>query len=161
MKRSSFIFAALLLAALQFTVLDYARIFNVKPDLLLIPVFMAGLLFEARFALFFCILAGILKDLLLTNSFGINTLLFPVWCLFVMRLKREITLDNNLIRTAAVLIFAFLHNIATGLILLYMGNSIPLGVFLRITFVASIYTAFVFSLATGLIIPFSFKFQDR
>lgn len=143
MKKGAALLIIIILAILQVTVFNYFRVFSVKPDLLLIIVVLAGLSFGLREALFFSILAGILKDIFSINAFGINTLLFPLWSFLTIKLSREVSLENNFIRAVLVFIMVVLNDIAARLINLTLGNFIPMGIFLRVTFLESLYTALV------------------
>ncbi len=147
-----FFLAVIVLGILQMTILDYFKVFGVKPDLLLISVVIAALVFEFKRAFILSVFAGILKDAFGANAFGINTLLFPLWSFLIIRLNKEITIDYNFIRIALVFIISLLHNTITGLILIYSGNLIPLGLFLRIVSLQSIYTA--------LVLPLMFKIGE-
>ena len=131
------------LGILQVTVFDYFKIFGIKPDLFLICVIALSLELELKWAFFFSLLAGSLKDIFSTGSPGINTLLFASWNFVIIRLSRNVTLDNALVRVILVWIIAILHNLIIRVIYLFSGRAVPLGVFLRITFVGSFYTALV------------------
>jgi len=146
MKNWIFFLIIVALGMLQVTVLNYFKIFGVKPDLLLITVVIAGLFFEFKWAFVLSVFAGLFKDVFGANIFGINTLLFPLWSFLIVRLNKEITIDYNFIRIILVFIVSLLHNTITGLILIYSGNLIPLGLFLRIVSLQSIYTALVLPL---------------
>jgi len=152
-KHWIFLFIIIACALLQITILNYIKIFNVKPDLLFISVVITSLLLEFRSAVLFSIFAGILKDALSINAFGINTILFALSCCLIIALSKKISLDNNLIRMASVFVIMLINNIITRLIFLFLGNFISLGVFLRVTFIESLYTALVLPLALKIIKP--------
>ena len=63
------------------------------------------------------------------------------------------SIDDNLRRAILILIIAVLHSIATGIIALLLGNPVPLGIFLRVTFFGALYTL--------LITPLIFKVLAR
>ena len=63
---------------IQVTFLNYLKVFTVEPDLLLICAVIAALIFPLKWALFFCLLAGIFKDVFGADVFAINTVLFPL-----------------------------------------------------------------------------------
>jgi hypothetical protein len=56
-------------------------------------------------------------------------------------------------RIGLVFIIATIHNIITGLIFIYSGNFIPLGIFLRSVSLESLYTAVVLPLVIRIIRP--------
>ena len=146
MKNFIFIAIIIIFGLLQATVLNYINIFNVKPDLLLISVIIASLFFEPTWAISLSIFAGILKDVFSVNAFGMHTILFFLWSFLIIKLSRKITLDDNYIKLVLIFIIAILNNIIIRLIFLFLGNFISLGLFLRITFINSLYTAFIFLL---------------
>lgn len=149
MKKFIFFLALLLAGLLQVTILNYFRVFTIKPSLLLIFVVLAGLTFELKWALAFALCAGIFKDIFSISAFGINTALFLLWSFIIVRLNREISIENNALRCALVLAVTFLHDLFVGLIYVYSGNYVPLGIFLRIITLQPIFTA--------LILPVVFK----
>lgn len=146
MKKWFVLSLILVLALLEVTLLSYFRIFNAKPDLLLIVVFIASLVFDLRWALIFSILAGILKDVFSTNLFGINLVLFPLWSLLIIKLSKRISIDYNFIRCALIFSIGVFSAILTRLICVYLGKFVPLGVFFSIAFLDSLYTALVLPL---------------
>lgn len=147
MRKWIFLLVITILAIFQVTLLDYFKIFGVKPDLLLISIVIISLCpLKPRWILFFSIFAGILKDALTISTFGINTLLFPLWSLLIIRLSKKISLDNNFIRALLIYIISVFNSIMMKFIFLSLGKSILLGIFLRITFLESLYTALVLPL---------------
>ena len=153
MRKRFFLLTIVILALLQVTILNYFKIFGVKPDLLLIGAVVAGLFSsDLKGVLFLSVFCGILKDALSTNAFGINTLLFPLWGFLALRLSKKISIDNNLIRAALIFIISVFNFVTARLIFLFFGSTIPMGIFLRIVFLESLYTA--------LVSPLVFKFAD-
>lgn len=146
MKNFIFIVIIIIFGLLQTTILNYVNIFNIKPDLLLISVIIASLFFEPIWAISLSIFAGILKDVFSLNAFGMHTILFFLWSFLIIKLSRKITLDNNYIKLVLIFIIAILNNIIIRLIFLFLGNFISLGLFLRISFIEPLYTAFIFLL---------------
>lgn len=147
MKNFIFIAAIIISALLQTTILNCVNIFNVKPDLLLSSVIIASLFFEPQWAISLSIFAGILKDIFSVNVFGLNSILFFLWSFLIIKLSRKITFDSNYVRAVLIFIIAIINNIIVGLIFLFLGNFISLGLFLRITFIESLYTALILPLA--------------
>ena len=147
MKIFIFIAVIIIFALLQATILNYVNIFNVKPDLLLISVIIVSLFFKPRWAISLSIFAGVLKDIFSVNVFGLNLILFFLWSLLIIKLSRKMSFDSNYVRLVFIFIIAILNDIITRLIFIFLGNFISLGLFLRITFVESLYTALTFPLA--------------
>lgn len=141
MKKKTAFLSLIILAILQATIFNYFRIFQVKPDLLLISVVFIGLsAWELRWVLFFAILAGAFKDIFTANTFGINTLLFPLWGFLIMKLAKKVSLEGWYIRAGLVFVTVVLNVIVARAINLSLGNYIPTGIFLRVTFWESLYT---------------------
>jgi rod shape-determining protein MreD len=127
----------------QATLLDYFRLFNVRPDLLLISMVMAGLYMEKKWAISLGILAGLIKDIFVFGSFGINTLLFALWSFCIVRLSKKISIDDIPIFMLSVFLISMLNDIIIRLIFLYLGKVVSIGIFLRIMILESFYTAMV------------------
>lgn len=143
MRKRVFLLIIFIASIFQVTLLNSFRIFNVKPDLLLIGAVITGLYFDLSWALVLAAFCGILKDIFAINTFGINILLFPLWSIFIVKLVKKMRLDNNFVCTALVFIVSIFNSIVTRLIFLWLGRFIPLGIFLRITFLEALYTALV------------------
>lgn len=162
MRNWFFLLTIVILGLIQVTILNYVKIFNVKPDLLLISLVICSLFFEMKWAFILGISAGILKDIFATNIFGTNTLLFALWTYLIIKLSKKISLDNNYIHAPLMFIVAFLTSIITRLMLLTQGNVIPLGIALRIMLLEPLYTALIFPLILKYMQPMlSFKVIKR
>lgn len=153
MKKWFFLLIILIAVIFDTAILSHLRIFNVNPNLLLIIIVAASLCFELRWALFFSILAGALKDIFCANAIGINVLIFALLSLLVIKLSREIPIDNNLTFAALIFIAVFLSDIIIRLAYVYLGKYIPLGIFLRIAFLESLYTMLISPLVFKIIKP--------
>lgn len=140
MKKFIFFIIILICGILQVTILNNFKIFFVKPDLLLISVVLASLIFEWKWAFAFSLFAGIFKDSFSSAAFGINTILFPIWCILIIELAKQISIDFDLIRIGLLFVISLLQNVSEGAILVSSGSFIPLGIFLRNVTVGSIYT---------------------
>lgn len=140
MKKITIFFIVVILAIFQVTLLDYFKIYNIKPDLLLIAVVTVSLSFRLKLALSLSVFIGFLKDIFNINTFGLNTLLFPIWTFLIIKLSRKLTLENNFIRALLVVLVIILNNISIRFINLIFGHAIPIGIFLRVTCLESLYT---------------------
>lgn len=157
MKKWFFLLITVIMGLLQVSVLDYFKLFGVKPDLLLICMVLASLYFELKWALCLSIFAGILKDIFSANIFGINILLFPLWSFIIIKLSKNIPVDNNVIRTLLIFLVVILNNIFIRAIFLFLGKPISWGVSLRVASLESLYTALVVPLAFKIIKPFIYS----
>jgi rod shape-determining protein MreD len=144
----------ILLGLVQATLLDNFRIFGVKPDFLLIAIVIASTFFEWKKIVILAIFAGMLKDSLSINMFGMNTLLFPLWSYVTRVLSGKINLDNNIAYAVLILVIGILSGIIK-FIFVFLGSAffIPPGVFLRITFLESVYSAIATPLIFEIIKP--------
>jgi heme A synthase len=79
--------------------------------------------------------------------------MFSLWCFIIIKLAKDISIDNNFMRLTLLFIISISHHAILGLITIYSGNFIPLGIFLRIVLVESFYTVFVLLLVFKLIRP--------
>jgi len=146
MRNWIFLIAIVILGLIQVTILNYVKIFNIKPDLLLISLLLSSLFFEMKWAFILGVFAGILKDIFTIDAFGTNTLLFALWAYLIVKLSKKISIDNNYIRVPLMFIITLFTSIITRLILLTQGNAIPFGITLRIMFLEPLYTALIFPL---------------
>ncbi len=145
-RRLIFTLFIVICGLLQVTVADYFKIFNIKPDLLLTSAVIAGLFFEPVWAISFSILSGLIKDIFSVSVFGMHALFFSIWCFLIITISRKISLDDDYIKLAILFILVILNNITIRLVLLFAGNFVSWGIFLRIAFVEALYTALIFPL---------------
>ena len=141
MKLVTLSIIAFALGLFQLTFLHYFKVFGAQPDLFLVSVVIASLFLEERQAIIFSIAVGIFKDVFALPAFGLDILLFALWSFLIVKITRKVSIEDNLTRTLLVFIIALLQNIASGLALAYSGSFIPLGIFLRVVFLGSLYTA--------------------
>lgn len=146
MKKPTFALIIFILAVAQSSVLNSLRVWNVKPDLLLICAVIAGLFFELKGALLLALLAGLLKDALCGNAFGINTLLFPLWVFLINWLSKKMPLENILLRASLVFIATALNTIFSRLINFSLESQFSIWMSLRVLILESVYTAAVSAL---------------
>jgi len=143
MKKFNLFLILLIVAIFSVTILNSFRVFNLKPDLFIICLCFASLYFEYRWALALSVFSGLLKDIFSFNTFGINTLIFCILSFLILKLIRQISIEDNWMRMSLVFIVAFTNNILSGLILAFSGSVVPFGVFLRIIVFSSLYTTLV------------------
>jgi rod shape-determining protein MreD len=152
--------AIIILGIIQVTLLDYFKIFGVKPDLLIIAVVLISQSsLKPRYIQFFSIFCGILKDILGLNSFGINTVLFTLWSLLIIRLSKKISIDNNFTRAMLVYIICVFNSIIMRLIFLTLGKFISWGIFFRLTFLESLYSALIAPLLFKIFVSINHSFD--
>ncbi|MDD5130077.1 MAG: rod shape-determining protein MreD [Candidatus Omnitrophica bacterium] len=153
MKNLSFLLVIIIFTILGIKWPDFLNFFYCKPDLLL--VFTVSLVFYTDFktALVFAILAGMAKDVFLPWGFAVNTICFSLWSYAVARLSRQISVEEDYIRLAIVLVVALLNNFIIGLQSVSAGNIMPPGIFLRNLIIISAYTT--------LLSPFVFKLTKK
>ncbi len=143
MKKYFFLLTLVILATLQLTWPGFLTFFNARPDLLLIFAISAVFYLDFKIALLLSILCGLLKDAFLPHDFGVNTILFSIYCYAIWRLCRQISTEHDFIRLALVLAAALFNNIISGLQTVHLGNIIPAGIFLGNLVIPSVYTAAV------------------
>jgi rod shape-determining protein MreD len=144
----------LALCLIQASLLDYFAFFKIKPDLVLVSlVFISLRMSFSGWPLLLGLIAGLVKDAFGLGSFGLNSFLFPIWSFLILNLSRKVTLEDDFLPVLLVFIVALLHNLIEGLTSIYLGSVIPLGIFLRIIFLGSLYTALTLPLLAKLINP--------
>lgn len=154
MRNVIFLLSIFIISILQVTVLDAFRLFNVKPDLLLIIVVLSSLYFnfDLRCALFLAVFSGILKDALSLNSPGLNILLFPLWSFLLVKLSRKISLDNDFILMPLLFVIIVFNDVIIRLLFFSLRQQfIPKGIFLRTLFLESFYTVAILPLFSKLL----------
>jgi rod shape-determining protein MreD len=148
-NRLLFLLILVFFSLFSLTALNLFSVFNVRPELFLISVFLAGTCFDLKWALFTGACTGVLKDALtLSAPFGLNTLALTLWAYAFWRVSRKISIDNNWVRMILVFLFVIAHNILVRILFLPLlaRAVVPFGVFCRITFLESLYTAAVIPL---------------
>jgi rod shape-determining protein MreD len=134
----------ILLAILQSTVLDYLKIFNVQPDILLIAVIIIALSRDLKSVMVCSYFAGFVKDLLGGMPLGINTLILPLLSFLVFRLSKEIVIESNYMRASVIAIAVILENLCALLAVSILKWDFPLAVFFKSAIIGSAYTASLF-----------------
>lgn len=140
MKKPIFFAAIIIAGLLQIALLNYFKVFTVKPDLFLVAVVAAGLFFELRWVVAFSLFAGIFKDAFCLSG-GRNAVLFLLWGILVWRLNREFAIENNLLRSALTFIAVVMHNLVSAAVLISAGTPMPAGIALRIIALQPLITA--------------------
>lgn len=153
MKNYIFFVFILICAFLQATLLNSFRIFNVKPDLLLASTVIGALTFRLGWVFVFSLFAGILKDSFSVRAFPINTLLFPLWGYLSLALARKISIESAPVRAGLICAVVIANDIVIRAIYFNLGISIPIGEFLRIVFIESLYTGLALLLCFRIIRP--------
>ncbi len=140
MKKLLFLVVILGTALFEASILNLFRVFNTKPDLLLVLVVIAAVGFDFKWAIIFCTFAGLCKDAFSINTGGMHTILFVAWGVLIIKLSRKVVLENDFMRMLVVLVVFLINDIIVKLIFFYYGRSVPMGIFLRIAFIGCIYT---------------------
>lgn len=151
MRNWFFLLIIIFVAMFQVTFLDFFKVWGVKPDLLFILAFISCLNFKFHETIIFSLSAGVLKDILSPQAMGVNAIAFPLWGFIIIMLSRKISLDNNFFRAAVIFVAIFLNDLILRTIFFSLGNSIPLGIFVRTILLESIYTALIFSWVFNLV----------
>ncbi|MBU0710288.1 MAG: rod shape-determining protein MreD [Candidatus Omnitrophica bacterium] len=160
MKIFILVLSIFIAAFFQATFLNHFMLFNVKPDLLLVCVVVISTLLPFKWALGLSVFAGILKDTFIVQGFGVNTALFALWSWLIFETEKKISLENEIVPLVLIAIISFLHNLLTGLIMIYLGKPVTIGHYTRILFIATFYTTLIFPLVQKLLRKFSlFKWQ--
>ena len=129
------------LATLELTWPKSLTFFYARPDLLLSLAIAAVFYFDFKVALAISILCGLTKDIFLPVGFGMNTILFSIWCFCTHTLLRQISAELVFMPLVLVLAVALFNNILFGLVGVNLGNIIPWGIFLRNLVIPPVYTA--------------------
>lgn len=156
MRKSLFLVTVFGAFLLQVTAVNHFKIFGIKPDLILISIVLVSLFCDFKLALPLSIAAGALKDIYGTGTFAVNAILSGLWSFLVMNLSRRVSMDINLTRAVLVFIIAILNALAMAIFLWYLGTAVAFGIFLRASFLDSLYTALL-----SLLVFKIFKIKDE
>lgn len=143
MKSWIFLLIIFVFGFFQATILNYIGLFGVKPDILLCCVILAGVFFNQKWSFIFCLSAGLMKDIFSLETFGMNLFLFYGWNCLIIALSKKVSIDDDLALSVFGFIVVFLNDVGIRFIYLSLGRDVPIGVFFRITFIESVYTALV------------------
>ena len=140
-RRIIFALLVLLLAAyLQSGLLNYLRIFYVKPDIILASLVLFVPFFDLRQLLMFAFLGGIFCDIFSILPFGVNIIILILCIFLAYKLTRKLSVENQIIRYTLLLVIILLKNLVFGLTFFILDKPIPAVVFLRIAFLESLIT---------------------
>ncbi len=145
MKPAVFIAAVIAAAVVQSTLLEGLKVFAVKPDLLFVALFIAALSFDRSWALCIALVCGLLKDLLGTSAVALHTVLMPAACWALVQVQRRISLDNYLVGAGVLFLMLLVYDIIAQIVLGVVS--------FRVLFVQPLYTAAVFLLVAGRLVP--------
>jgi len=152
-KKNHFLLLIFILSIFQTAFLDRFNLFGVKPDIMLVAVVIAGLCFELRWAFFYALIAGLLKDTFSSSPHILYTILFIFLAFFISKIRRKISIDNNFMRLVLIFIVSFLCSVVIGILFSLWARFIPIGIFLRTAFLDSIFTVSVSCLAFKFLKP--------
>lgn len=88
--RSRLYLTILAVIVLESTLLNYARVLDIQPDLLLITILFFGLFTSRQNAVEAGLVGGLFRDVLSTGFFGINAVLFGITALLVSLYRDKI-----------------------------------------------------------------------
>jgi len=142
MKRLYFFPIIFACALLQVTLMDHFKVFNIKPDLILISMVMVNLLLSRPWAFTLSVFAGMLKDIFSAGSFGTNTIIFALLSFLIIKISRKISLENTYLRASLMFAVAIVSDIA-------IRPQVPALIFLRIACLEAAYAA--------ILLPFVYK----
>jgi rod shape-determining protein MreD len=144
MKKIIFTAFLVLAALLQSTLIPYVKVFGVKPDLFWIMVMCAALYFDAGTAVIFSLSCGLLKDCLGTSSFGVYTVLLPLWSIGISNLSKRISFDHLAVSGFVLAVIIFVNAVILRLLPFIPDGPLSFMAFMRISVIESIYTASLF-----------------
>ncbi|MDD5565704.1 MAG: rod shape-determining protein MreD [Candidatus Omnitrophica bacterium] len=153
MKTTAYALLVCAFCLLQATWLNALKVFSVKPDLLLITMIIATLNFKPGKAMALSVYTGVLKDIFSPFPVGLHTLLFPLWSLFIIALSKKIVIDGTLLYSVLAALVVILQSIGARIVLVFLGETMPPGVFLRIMILGALYTAFAMPVIWKLLKP--------
>lgn len=154
MKKWWFFVIVLAALLLEVTALNYFRLFYAKPALVFLAVVLSAFYLELFPCLLLAIFAGALQDIFSAAGYGINTLLYPLWALLIIKLRVKISLDTFYVHMILISVLLLANDITARIILVLLSKPVvPPGVFLRMELLQLIYTLAVFLLLSRIFKP--------
>ncbi len=144
MRKFKFVLVILLAVILQMTIINIFNFFGIRPDFFIVLCFIASIIFKQKTAISFSIFIGVLKDILTVSNFGIHTFLFPLVCLSLRQIKKNISLDNDYIAGFFLLIYILVCDIVINFITRSYSPHISIPVFIRVFLLEAIYSVVIF-----------------
>lgn len=134
-----FLFLALLL---QVTVVNLIRIKGVVPDLVLLLVVFYSFWRGKREGAFWGFVAGLMKDFITGNYFGLNALSFSTAGYLVGWAESRLYKDNSIVVMVVTCLASMAAQLVHYLLLAYLDVKVPPGVALfQVVFFSSLYNA--------------------
>lgn len=128
-----------IVAVLQATLLNYFRIFNIKPDVILIALIVLVPFFSLRWSVIFAFLSGVFRDIFSSLPFGINVILCIIWVIVAKEISRRLSIEHKLVRSAIPCLIILLNNLALRSFLFALQKPIIIYTFLKIVFLECIF----------------------
>lgn len=141
MKNLIFLALIFIIGLLQATLLNCFRFFSVKPDILLVSAVIASIFLKQKWALVISLCAGLFKDIFATTAFGVDMLFFSLLSLVIFELSKKISIEDRYALMVAVFIAVLIKGIINRFVFFYADNFVPLGIFLRVSFIEALYSA--------------------
>jgi len=142
-KWLGFLLIIMVTGLLQATVLNVFGVFRVKPDILFVLALFACVVFRPKQAILLAGCAGLMKDIFGIGQIGYSILFFSSCSFAIIKISRNIAIENEFIYTAFVFVFTILNNLAIKIAMLLAGNNIPLGQFIKVLSLESVYNSIV------------------
>lgn len=121
---------------LEATFLNAVKIFNVKPDIVLVSVIGIGVSLPFTWVLALSCFAGFLLDIFSTGAFGVNILIMCLAAFISRRASRQLYIENKYVVVTLVLVIS----IVCSIIRKGIGPPLPFGVALRYCIIEVLYT---------------------
>ncbi len=126
--------------SLQCTLLNYFRIINIKPDIMLATLVMFSFFYSLRCSLIFSLLIGIFRDVLGFLPFGFNTIICVLWVILAREIFQRLSIEDKLIRCITLFIIIVLNNLTLNCFMFIINKPIPTGILLKVIFLESLFT---------------------
>lgn len=130
----------LIVATLQSTLLNYFRIFSVKPDIILISLIIMTAFFSLAWSVFFAFILGIFRDIFSILPFGFNVIILIIWIILAKQITRRLSIEHKFIRCIIPCLIILLNNIAWQSISFMLGRPVFIGPFLKIASLEFVFT---------------------
>ncbi|OPL08988.1 MAG: hypothetical protein AVO33_08755 [delta proteobacterium ML8_F1] len=122
MRHVKVLLAAVLVFALQTTVISQLRIYGVVPNLILVTLLLMVLLPRDRSGIEFALIAGFLQDLFTAKALGTNVFIYVLIVMFFYYFKEMYFGENRISVVAGVVIATILYHLIFFITVIFLRD---------------------------------------
>jgi rod shape-determining protein MreD len=129
---------------LQTTLLPVVSLWHVKADLSLLLLFISCFVLSGEGVIVFAVFGGVCRDIFLSQSFGMNTVLFPLAAAVVLRVRKEIELGSPVLCLLFLFVFVCAFELVSAFVSVWPRPGIHVFTICKIIILEAAYTSALF-----------------